>query len=324
MIALFWAGVFTGVVCVPPKTTCEQLAGAQLGFVATVITGSESGPKLKRPARVRIERVVKGEIPLMEYGVDSDVSSSGFYRMQAGERWLVLGRWSRDGKTVISTQYEGSRLMDETVERILEARALRRTLIVGELEFERSRKPVAGVAVEVRQSDAIWAATSDDQGRFLFWDLGPGKLQVSFAKQGLSAEQPEDTERSRYAKFVHDEYRLEAMGCVQVNVALWPDNEVMGQVVHGNGSPARGVRVEAMPTDSRESLTRYTQTDEEGRFVLRRLSSGAYLVSAAQYVEESQYTVRTYHPGGWDRSAARRIEVRGDSKIRDIDIRLKD
>ena len=78
-----------------------------------------------------------------------------------------------------------------------------------------------------------------------------------------------------------------------------------------------------MPADLRASLARYTQTDQEGRFVLRRLSSGTHLVSVAQYVEESQYTVRTYHPGGWDRSTARRIEVREDSRIREIDIRLK-
>ena len=122
---------------------------------------------------------------------------------------------------------------------------------------------------------------------------------------------------------------------------LTPFGTLSGRVFDGEGRPALGVRMEMLR--ARGGGLSIVVTDAEGRFVLRSLLPGAYVLLARPMLpgsggdehsptsltpptapEGSRLTwAATYYPGTTERSGAQNIVIHGGSNLTAFDIRLR-
>jgi len=184
------------------------------------------------------------------------------------------------------------------------------------------------------------ARESDDQGRFSFTNLPPGKYQLSATRQG----------------FLNGSYaarRLSGNGTPillsqdqqmrDLVIKLSPQSVIVGKVLDEDGEPMANVQVRILRYQYRQGKKQWlngngTNSSDIGEFRLPNLIPGRYLVSASPRQNmgmgmmlsasaeplpekpEMAY-VTSYYPNAADQSAAVPVEVGPGAEIRGIDIR---
>jgi len=103
-----------------------------------------------------------------------------------------------------------------------------------------------------------------------------------------------------------------------------PPGKVTGILRKGNGMPATGVRISAMPKpETREdvvgfALVAIAQTDEAGRFRLEDVPPGSYFIVAGRVDRP------TYYPAGSDIEKGKLVDVGPGAEVSGIDFTMND
>ena len=127
----------------------------------------------------------------------------------------------------------------------------------------------SGAEIEVANEDRSWKTRTDQNGRFSIGGLEPGRYSVSGQYQGgpLSPLGPVELVQS-----------VPARGCAFVEFTRPPPSgSISGRVFGPSSEALGGISVGAVPTNGKYS-GRQSQTDQNGRFEIKELEPGRYLV----------------------------------------------
>ena len=182
------------------------------------------------------------------------------------------------------------------------------------------------------------ARETDDQGRFSFTNLPPGKYQLSATRQGF-------LNGSYGARKFSGNGTPILLGQDQqmrdLNIKLSPQSVIVGKVIDEDGEPMANVQVRVLRYAYRQGKKQWVNsnsanTSDIGEFRIASLNPGRYLVSANPRNQgmdmirtpsadalpdkpEMAYAV-TYYPNNLDRSAAVPVDVGPGAEVRGIDI----
>jgi protocatechuate 3,4-dioxygenase beta subunit len=184
------------------------------------------------------------------------------------------------------------------------------------------------------------AKETDDQGRFSFTSLPPGKYQLSATRQGFL--------NGSYGarKFSGSGTPLNLGQDQQMRdlaIKLSPQSVIVGKVLDEDGEPMGNVQVRILKYTYRQGKKQWVNstsanTSDIGEFRLANLMPGRYIVSASPRNNpgmgvmqtpsadalpdkpEMAYTV-TYYPNSATQSAAVPVDVGPGAEVRGIDIR---
>ncbi len=177
---------------------------------------------------------------------------------------------------------------------------------------------IPGVAVELRQRDVFYQATTDESGAFRmtgvkYGDYGGRTVQ----KAGYDLHQDAPF-------FAGGGVRVHGPDPVRWDIQMDPWTTLHGHVVDADGKPAAKVHVQLGPMRDNETLT-----DESGAFAFQKLKPGSYTLWAKPdpkgQIQEGVRVeaVPTYFPSTVDSSQTERVVIRGGVDLPDYEIRLR-
>jgi hypothetical protein len=190
-------------------------------------------------------------------------------------------------------------------------------------EWDRSMKPLAGSTVIVTDANGrMYQSVVDSEGQYKLLGLPPGKYSVRLDLPETMMVWPE-----RMA------FDLKPRGCGHVDFRSQINGRVSGVVTDEKGKPVN--RLEVRLGDAliiREHLDRFSerffqvQTDENGRFELKGIPPGEYVL----YVERRRTGPigpgwnpdYTYYPRVRDHEAAGVIKIGEAQKLTGLNIRM--
>jgi hypothetical protein len=192
-----------------------------------------------------------------------------------------------------------------------------------------SRVPVSpppNVRIFLENRDGLRHETrTDDNNSYRFDNVPPGIYKIIIS-----------TPRKLYTPVPAPVVDLIKTPCSNVDFALESDGRVNGKIVDAEGKPAINVAVSLVPVElmpanetvptNRDLHSVGTQTDEQGRYEIRSVPPGRYVlgVNLGPGSPEPGWNAfpRTFYPGTPDRSQATILEVsEADQKV-DQDFRL--
>ena len=207
--------------------------------------------------------------------------------------------------------------------------ALTRALAIEGRVFDHRDQPMAEVEVNVVRSDGTPApampAQSDDRGVFRLWGLPPGRYRVCATPRSQFPEpRPDD---SRFVRTCHlastsesaaADLLLDANDATDIDIRVQRSGtySVFGSVIDAAGVPVDGAFVGAV-RDDREASTH--DTTQNGRFVLKGLTSGRYLLHAGVGGPASPSDL---HPPARDRELGYATFVVDGSDLSSVDVQL--
>ncbi len=194
---------------------------------------------------------------------------------------------------------------------------------------------VRGAAVRLKpNSQPAITATSDNDGKFIFEGIVPGRYQLSANKAGfLSKEYGQRSAQGYGASFT-----LEAGRTLKdVVISLTPQSVITGRVLDQDGDPVAGAQVRTRPVASLPQqppdLLISGATDDQGNFRLAGLDPGRYYLIAMPPVRPTgerpsrggagMALVTTYYPGVPNQASAKTIELTPGADFRGADIPLR-
>jgi hypothetical protein len=192
------------------------------------------------------------------------------------------------------------------------------TLVDGRVTDNMTNAGIGGVVVELTldgDTEQTYAAQTDVGGAFTFADVPPGDYIVSFEKHG-------------YASLFSDLPMTQPVHVAGPAVHLQADlaalTALRGRVLDNTGHPVSEIIVE-MTTAQRQTQTRATVTDNEGRFVFNSLRPGVWILSAVTShlppPDDGMIWTNTWFPDVTDRAHATPIRVRS-GELAGFDIRF--
>ncbi len=156
-----------------------------------------------------------------------------------------------------------------------------------------------------------YMAFTDSAGRYEFEPLPPGSYHLSAdIAEGLWAEEGTAEVRPR--------------SCNRVGFQLEPDGRISGRVTAADGKPAKYVQVVIVPESDGNLQFTSAFSDGLGRFEVKALHPGRYLVGVGIQVQPatSDWRSRVYYPGVRDRNVAVTIELGRAEKRTNVDFQL--
>jgi len=139
------------------------------------------------------------------------------------------------------------------------------------------KEPVSGASISVESANGKFERKTDDQGRFEFSQLTPGRYSVSFSHEGYVQSKAEPSKAARALDLIAAEH-----GCEVRFFEMTPDGKLSGKVSLANGEPAKGVEVQAFKDLGSGYVLPVPAvigtTDAAGAYTLRPLPPGDYVV----------------------------------------------
>jgi hypothetical protein len=135
-------------------------------------------------------------------------------------------------------------------------------------------KPMPGIAVNATGEGGTFSATANERGEFVLTGLRLGAYN-------LTTKVPQGYESPPARIEIHD-----ARGCGEVGLVVWYDGLITGRVVDRNGAPSRHLPLELVPVrdvnvSTGERVYNRARSGDDGRFELRRVGPGDYVVAIA-------------------------------------------
>ncbi len=172
-------------------------------------------------------------------------------------------------------------------------------------------------------STASFRRRSDDQGKFVFEDVPPGRYRLSVELNGYV---PAENVRARLRVEVRPGAVID-----DLVLGMQPAAAVSGAVFDEDGDPFHGLLVEAVRTVYRDGyqtiqVVNFGRTDDRGHYRLYGLSPGGYYLRA----KTDRGTVddlaavygMTYYPNGDDDSQASLLQLSGQAEMTGVDFRM--
>ncbi|MBM3783032.1 MAG: hypothetical protein FJW30_01665 [Acidobacteria bacterium] len=187
-----------------------------------------------------------------------------------------------------------------------------------------------GIQISIEGEGLLRSATTNGEGFFELLDLPPGTYRVSAAApKGWRIEfrYVMGSSIQRQATSGTDPaVGLGAKTGVSVNFTLVEDTSIGGRVVSPEGQPIAGVCLDLAPVDGEnaQAAQSFGCTDADGRYQLREVPVGAYLVSVNRMgsVSGKRPFGRIFYPGTARRQEAGVVQVDLGAKLTGMDIRI--
>ena len=333
--------------CFNSATACSDMGTPNIVFVGRVLVDSGEG-RGTRPARVEVEEPLVNVPPEMrQVDVDSLVGTSCYYRLQAGERYVVFAQ-RQDGEPQKLFILACSNTFNvKGKEHILDA--LRNQLrggpsrLVGTVRQNTGRYShdpgVAGATVVAESNTMSQEVHTDAFGNYDIRGLAPGRYHLDVLKDGFTPD-TEYNHRSSGRFILNNttnaiEIDKEDPGSVVVSekscaiwdLSMWRNGRISGMVRSTDGSVLSGITVQAFgfndkgEKDSRS--LRVSTTDSEGKYTVDRLPAGDYAVgvNAESYRDEDPYPP-TIYKSGTESADPTRIHLVDIQEVNGIDLAL--
>lgn len=309
--------------CGGPGAPCQAYWDASAVFVGTVTFSSttkvkEAGYEFeKRLVRLHVDRPLRNmaaaDVEIVTGWGDSDCG----FGFRLGGQYLVYAYPNNDKmlETSICTR---TRPVSEATADLEYIRSLSKAApggtISGAVGFQRAgvygetSRPVPNVRILLDGPKHLETKTNA-AGKYTISGLPPGTYKVKVdLPDGLSIYKADQEVE------VHDR------GCGQAFFFVEPDTRLTGKVLDAQGMSAVDVLMELVPTNQREdnSYSSYVKTDKDGRYEMKLLRPGRYLLgvriagsAGSTYVPFPQ----TYYPGVKDRAQATVITVTEGQRV---------
>ena len=322
--------------CAGTRKPCQAYWDASTVFVGTVTFSSTT--EVKEFGNVFDRRVVRFHVdrPLRNVeGTDVEVMTGlgggdCGYGFRLGGQYLVYA-YANEDKTLSTSICTRTRPLSEATADLEFFRGLSKAAagatISGEVRLERANyqypdkmPPVKDVKILLAGPNKQFETKTNAEGKYSMSGLPPGTYKVRIdLPEGLSIYNPEVEVE------VHDR------GCGEAFFHVEPDTQITGKVLDAQGMSAADVLMELVPT-SREfhadpnsanpnfvrAYPSFVRTDKEGRYVMKLLKPGRYLLGVRIAGSAGSTWVpypQTYYPGVKDRSQATVITVTEGQRI---------
>lgn len=247
-----------------------------------------------------------------------------FGDFQAGDKWLFYLRQDTKTKSLLLDYASPTRPIADAQAQVDVLRRLARMndsgIIMGQVtgpiwnenKWETS-VPVPDHKIIAKQqaSGREYAAFTGVDGQYEFEPLPSGEYQISAdTAEGLFAEQRNAAIRPQ--------------SCSSVSFELQPDGIISGQVTTADGKAAKYVQVAIVPVSAGNLQFTSSLTDELGRFEVKALHPGRYLVGIGiqAHPGSADWRSRIYYPGVRDRNLAVLIDLGRAEKRANLDFQL--
>lgn len=340
-LVLFSAARAEGCTCMIPGPPCQAFGAASAVFVGTVTDVRTRAAKSVDAARAEIDWtpvVVKFSVLQPFHGVEGaevEVTTGQGggdcgYQFVKGASYLVYAHGGRDGKSLTTGICTRTQPLPQAAEDLEFLRGLgaRGPGVSLDVAVTRSRhslkdgdaKSLGGLAdarVTIEGAGDTKEVRTDSEGHARLAGLKPGAYKIKLAPpEGLTTHQEER------------EVTIADRGCASVHFAVADDGRIGGRVADAEGRTAAGVLVTLVDADDPEGLhARHERTGEDGRYELKGLPPGRYLlaVNLNRYPDPNDPTnayPRTYYPGAAQRSQPEAVSLGAGERVKDRDITL--
>jgi protocatechuate 3,4-dioxygenase beta subunit len=306
--------------CAAGGTPCHDYWTASAVFIGTVIYSSQTNYKrgeydvAGRLVRFNLDenfRGVKGKEVEVRTGLGESDCGYGF---RLGGQYLVYA--FKDGDKLATGICSRTRLVSEASEDLAYFRGLATAepgaTISGDVNrvdrtatFEERLQPVSDVKIVIEGPAKRVEVATDKKGAYRVSGLSPGTYKVRVElPDGLSIYNPE-REASVFDR-----------GCAQISFWVETDTRVTGKVFDAQGQPAADVLLELVPSGTGSPTS--VRTDSEGRYEMKLLPPGRYLLGVRIYGSAGATYApfpRTYYPGVGDANRATTITVAEGQRI---------
>jgi hypothetical protein len=332
----------------PDLTPCEAYGGARAVFVGRAISGEEikwedSGKKwiqLVGKVRFTVEQSFKG-VNGNEIEVIAGNEECDFVPFEKGERYLLyLNRSSLEGlsadicsrSTHLSGADEDLKFLSSLTSKTCGARLYGSVGYFGKEYMKdslglcperRVNIGVPGITITAKDSRGqILTAVTNREGAYEFTGVLP---DVEYT---VSAELPGYFQKTEYSErySVQKILQIGACGCGRVDFPAFYDSSISGRVTSTGGKPVAYARIAMVRADEKVSgintLARFDTADKDGRFTLKGLPPGNYVLGVNITVApdgDSPYRP-TWYPEAATHPAAAIIEVGPGQKLSGYDL----
>jgi protocatechuate 3,4-dioxygenase beta subunit len=195
-----------------------------------------------------------------------------------------------------------------------------------------------GAPTQPGQLPGTYSESTDNEGKFVFEDVAPGRYMLSAEKAGFVPTRYGARSNTSPGTQLNLTAGMELKGLA---VKLTPQGVIAGKVLDQDGDPVAGAQVQVMRYTyqrGRKQLqpTGAGQTNDLGEYRIGNLAPGRYYLSATDRRGGLILTpdragragggqvgnIATYYPNGTDASNAAPVEVAAGGEMRGIDIRL--
>jgi hypothetical protein len=361
-LSLFVAVLLTDVPravacsCGPPPPMCQRIDAVKVAFVGTPTETNENGDGFIKQGvwyRFRVEQVFKG-LPqgTSEVVVDPASGTSCQTGFSLGKQYLVTsygntiagalgdssaislvggtdagGKSRPAGPIVVVGGCSGSKPIQYAANDIAYLKRYYSnppTPFIqglvradnGGFSWDDDDPPVASVKVELNGPSGKLNATTGKDGNFTVPNVQPGKYTATAYLTGYEAT------RSSY------EIEVPGHGCGVAQIAMTSRAEVSGRVLRSNGTPAKGVAVEAIfaNPEYRKLYFRLgkAKSDDSGRFTIYGLPAGDFIVGvhADSPPTADERILPTYWPDATTMSQAAVLHLEPNESRTAVDIKL--
>ena len=290
-------------------------------FIGSVVSATEI-TDTERRLQVMPEEVFSGNAD----GLLTVTTSQGacFGDFQPGDKWLFYLKRDTKTKALLLSYGSPTRLIADSQAQIALLRRLIQMndsgIIMGKViqpvwndnKWETSI-PVANHKIIAKQqaTGREDAAFTDSDGNYEFEPLAPGSYHLNAnTAEGLWAED--------------GNVAILPRSCSQVSFGLEPDGRMSGQVIAADGKPAKYVQVAIVPLSTGNLQFTSAFADELGRFEVKSLHPGQYLVGVGIQGQptSAEWRSRVYYPGVRDRTFAVIIDLGRAEKRTNVDFQL--
>ena len=314
----------TACTCGGAGAPCQAYWDASTVFVGTVTFSTTTKVKeygyevSKRLVRLHVDRPLRNmdaaDVEIVTGLGDSDCG----FGFRLGGQYLVYAYPNND-KTLETSICTRTRPLSEATADLAYIRGLSKAApggtISGQVGFQHAgvygetSRPVANVRILFEGANKNLETKTNAAGKYSISGLPPGTYKVKIdPPDGLSIY---DAEREVE---VHDR------GCAQAFFSVEPDTRLTGKVLDAQGTSAADVLMELVPTNQREdnSYSSYVKTDKDGRYEMKLLRPGRYLLGVRIAGSAGSTFVPfppTYYPGVKDRAQATVITVTEGQRV---------
>jgi len=252
---------------------------------------AEGGRAKQRNTHVVIEEALQN-VPkgLQEVDIDNNAGSNCLYRLEPGERYVIVTDSSYRIITCSTTfKVKGKEHVLEALGNQVKGGPTRivGTVLRREVLFSGTDQPLAGVLVTAEIDGSSRKSTTDAYGRYEFLGLNPGRYTLTVSKERFVPETEQDNrllERSVLAG---------KKSCVEWNAGMWADGSIAGVVRGLDGRVLSGVPAQAFAAEGEQTRSwpdRVAASSRDGSYSLGPLPEGDYLVGLKSADGQANFT----------------------------------
>jgi hypothetical protein len=338
--------VANGCSCGGYPSICDAFASADAVFFGSVRKAEERKPKKNderseifsgQIAHVQVERVFKGE----------DMSEAIFHAgltscdpvYKEGQQWLFYAYYDKKDQAWRIRACDRSQLIEKAADDLLYLQALpasaQKTRISGALRhYEndpvkgfRRLENISGVKVKLIGGRKAYEAYTNADGVYEVYGLPPGRYAIQpEIPPGLKMWSPiiygeiDDSDR-KSPKAV-----LRGKSCANVDFVFIADtSSISGKVFGADGQVMPNVCLSLQPKDKtvRDNWL-YDCTDKQGRYELREIPPGAYIIVANYHgkISSDEPFPTAYFPGVFEKVRAGVFIVANGDRLEDVNLHI--